>query len=209
MLGALINNDIICYCFISHLVEREKSERGSYCLGPSQRVGWFWKIKPIIWQDTSIFSSAVLRQENPAVARSEHPLFPSPLTSLSLSDASRLSADPYSWRDAGLSEGSCAASDSQQGEGYCPEAELQHLQQATQKQDRTWGEWNNHKTLKVCLTEVNGDNALKKTFFKIYAFQWIPVVQFHQTELNNPFILWIENIKWVKKKRNTFFFYES
>lgn len=77
---------------------------------------------------------------NPAVALSEHPLFPSPLTSLSLSDASSLSADPYSWRDAGLSEGSCAASESQQGEGYCPEAELQHLQQATQKQDRTWGE---------------------------------------------------------------------
>ncbi len=86
-----------------------------------------------------LFSSS--EAENPRVAPSEHPLFPCPLASLSVSDTSRLTgADPYSWWDVDLSEGSCAAGDCLQGEGYCPETQLQHLQQTTQKQDRTWGE---------------------------------------------------------------------
>lgn len=77
---------------------------------------------------------------NPGVAPSEHPLFRSPLASLSLRHIQTTGADPYSWWDADLSEGSCAAGDCLQGEGYCPETQLQHLQQTTQKQDRTWGE---------------------------------------------------------------------
>ncbi len=122
----------------------------SNCLGPSQRVGWFWEIKSIIWQDTSIFSSAVLRQETQGLHPVNIPSFLLPYL-LSLSDTSRLTgADPYSWWDADLSEGSCAAGDCLQGEGYCPETQLQHLQQTTQKQDRTWGEWKNYKILKGC-----------------------------------------------------------
>lgn len=61
----------------------------SNCLGPSQRVGWFWEIKSIIWQDTSIFSSAVLRQETQGLHPVNIPSFLLPYL-LSLSDTSRL-----------------------------------------------------------------------------------------------------------------------
>ncbi|XDV42188.1 hypothetical protein PO909_010899 [Leuciscus waleckii] len=143
MFGSLINNDVICYCFISHLVERGIEEKlvGVVLSRPLPKSGLVLEDKVHYMTGYIYFLFSSPEAGNPAVAVSEHPLFPSPLTSLSLSDASRLSADPYSWRDAGLSEGSCAASDSQQGEGYRPEAELQHLQQATQKQDRTWAKF--------------------------------------------------------------------
>jgi len=131
--------------FISHLLESCNKETlwGVVLSRPLPKSGLVLKDKVHYMTGYIYFLFISPEARNPVVALSEHPLFPSPLISLSLSfsDASRLtSADPYSWRDAGLSEGSCAASDSQQGEGYCPETELQHLQQATQKQDWTWGE---------------------------------------------------------------------